>query len=260
MIESTIPYVYIALPGTQDELRAIFNLCKQPAEFLYRGLIPKEELSFSTDETCYVDMCKYFSIMTTVTTDLADRTFNKDFETFVKICWLTDVYLSEGFENPLGVHYNPRIGVNVIHPGGARQKVYSLFHTGSIDCLYFNTGGVQFEWMESLNKVSFEDFKHHFVALTADHGSIIPHVHFDQHMLHPNIMRYHRRILHRFNNNFSFESNYDIEPLRKWKTSLNPVVRVVFSDRPNFKDVVQVVLLMTLGYSYRSDRFKIEYL
>lgn len=260
MIDPTIPYVYSALPGSQEELKTIFNICKQPAEYLYRGFIPKESLFFSSDETCYHDMGNYFAIMTTVSTELADRTFNKNFETFVKMCWLTDVYFSEGFTNPIGVHYNPRINANVIHPGGARQKVYSLFHTGSIDCLFFNTGGVQFDWMNEMTKVNIEELPHHYFALTADHGSIIPHVHFDQYMLHPNIMRYHRRILHRFNNNFSFESNFDIEPLRKWKTSSKPTVRITFSERPDFKDVVQSVILITLGYTYNSDRFKIEYL
>ena len=258
IINPIIDYVYVALPGTQDELRQIFKICKHSSESLYRGFIPKEALVFSTDETCYFDMCNYFSIMHTIETDLEDRTYNKKFETFVKMCWLTDVYFSEGFKNPIGVHYNPRLNGNVIHPGGARQKVYSLFHTGPIDCLFFNTTGVEFEWMQFLNKIELDDYKDHFVALTADHGSIIPHVHFDQYMLHPNIMKYHKRILNRFNDNFSFESNFDIEPLHKWKTSLKPVVRIIFSEQPNFKDVVQSVILMSLGHSYKSERFEIQ--
>jgi len=252
-------YLLNFLSGSQEELVDTFNKFKKSNEFLYRGTISKEDLEFSSAREIYEDIEKYFN--TEFEKEYHPIPYSLTFKTFVKMCWLTDMYFSEGIRNPLGVHYNPRLGKNIIHPGRARQAVYSLFHEGPIEVVYFNTGEIQYPWLESMKKIEISDYLQTgcHIALVPDHGSIIPHIHYEQHLLTDNVMAYHTRIRNRFNNNFSIKSNVDIEPLRKWKTSLKPVVEVTFSNNFDFKDVVKAIIIITLGLPYTSDKFKIIY-
>jgi hypothetical protein len=252
-------YLLNFLSGSQEELVDTFNKFKKSNEFLYRGTISKEDLEFSSAREIYEDIEKYFN--TEFEKEYHPIPYSLTFKTFVKMCWLTDMYFSEGIRNPLGVHYNPRLGKNIIHPGRARQAVYSLFHEGPVDVIYFNTGGITPPWPNPLQQIEIDSFLNTggYIALVPDHGSIIPHIHYEQHLLTDMVTEYHTRIRNRFNNNFSIRSNVDIELLRKWKTSLKPVVDITFSNNFDFKDVVKSIFIITLGLPYTSDKFKIIY-
>ena len=252
-------YLLDSLSGTQQELVEVFTKFKKPNEFLYKGSVSKNHLEFSSAKELYIDIKKYFA--TEFDKEYHTAPYTSEFKSFVKMCWLTDMYFSQGIHNPLGAHYNPRLKKNIIHPGRSRQAVYSLFHDDPVEVVYFNTGGIQYPWLASMKKIEISDYLHTgcYIALVPDHGSIIPHIHYEQHLLIDNVMTYHTRIRNRFNSEFSIRSNVDIEPLRKWKTSLKPVVEVIFSNNFDFKDVVKSILIITLGLSYTSDKFKIIY-
>lgn len=110
-------------------------------------------------------------------------------ENYTKAVWLTGIFLNEGFKNLMGAHWNPKINKWQIHPGGTRQTVLRMFtKKDHAEFLAFNTGGVKtqfknvFKSYKSLTDY-FTDKQDIFLCLTADHGSLIPHVHFDQHNL-----------------------------------------------------------------------------
>lgn len=110
-------------------------------------------------------------------------------ENYTKAVWLTGIFLNEGFKNLMGIHWNPKINKWQIHPGGTRQTVLRLFtKENHAEFLAFNTGGFKTNFKDTFKSYKsltdhFTDKQDIFLCLTADHGSLIPHVHFDQHNL-----------------------------------------------------------------------------
>lgn len=250
-------YLFKNLDGRQEDLVSLFTKFKSSDENLYLGLVDSKYLNFSSIDEIYNDIEKYFK--KEIDIEHHSTPYAIEFKNFVKLCWLTDVYLNEGIRNPLGVHYNPRINKNVIHPGSIRQAVYNLFHTGPINIIYFNTSGIQFSWMNEMQIVELSEIDCH-VAIVPDHGSLIPHLNYEPHLIQDNVPIYHNRIRQRFSKDFKIRSNISIKALQRWKTSLTPTVELTFKDNYDIKDVVRAVILVSLGYEYSSDNFKIEHL
>jgi hypothetical protein len=256
-MKPSIEYLLNSLNGTQKDLVSLFTKFKSSDENLYLGLVDPVHLHFTRIEKLSKDIENYFSKEFDVENHTKPYSF--DFRNFVKLCWLTDVYLTEGIRNPLGVHYNPRIDKNVIHPGSIRESVYNLFHTGPINVIYFNTNGVQFPWMEEMQIVELSEIDC-YVSIVPDHGSLIPHLNYEPHLIEDNVPVYHNRIRQRFSKDFTIRSNVSINALQRWETSLTPTVELTFKDNYDIKDVVRAVILVSLGYEYSSDNFKIKHL
>jgi hypothetical protein len=189
-----------------------------------------------------------------------------------KICWLTDSFFKNKLEHPVCVHYNPRIQQNVIHPGAIRIHVLTLFQeTEAVNCFYFNTGGVHFDFMESLKILDQDELlklqKNMQVVLMADHGSIIPHVNLDPQSNDPAITRWTEFICKRLADpNFKISTNYPIVNLLPWTTENNDsTVEIRLDDsvnelHPQWEDIVcKCIILSIIGKPYKSPLLNIEH-
>jgi len=129
-----------------------------------------------------------------------DNEYKLNVEHYIKTAWVTYEYIinNETFNNPIMLHWNPRIEKWCIHPGGTRQKIIYFFNKGKINNpLIHNTTGKQIDFFKIFySKKDIENYyqKEVIIVATADHGSIIPHVHFDQENIQPNIKKYYKTI------------------------------------------------------------------
>jgi hypothetical protein len=265
-VEYEAGYTFRTLQMWGDESKEFFDKYSQSHEHLYVGYIPISEFSFDR-EVIPVTLSNYFNnkgFLKTLAHDQIECGANRELEDFAKLCWLTDEFLNEGqLKNPIGSHYNPRLRQNIIHPGGSRQIVLQLFcdESDRVECFYFNTDGVQFDFMKDLTRIKASDLpKHAHISLVADHGSLIPHIH-DTHIeldgKHENIIVLGvSRYLEILKNNFkslSFSSNLDIDYLSQWQTQSDPDWDVVFKADHTDRDMVKAVILLSLQREYESE-------
>lgn len=182
-------------------------------------------------------------------------------ETFTKLVWLLDEFLADGrqFRNPIGAHYNPRLGANIVHPGGSRKNIIRLFADKPLDCIYFNTGGVSFPWMNEMRRVDleslYEEFTDIFTVYVADHGSLIPHVHIGSDTIFNGVMEYQMRIRKRFLEDGFYITGPD------WlgaPTKGKHRIRVdVASERATEDDFQKIAMLICLNYNVKASNFSI---
>jgi hypothetical protein len=265
-IHSHIDYIWKELPLALNERIIIFEKCLGLNESLFRGKISKKLLKFTPAEYTYSRIEKYFlekKYLEVVQENELDRGNNRDLEDFIKLCWLTDEYLTNGFNNPINVHYNPRIKKNVIHPGGSRNQIINLFQTSPVDCLYFNTGGVYFDWMKDFKKIDIKnligtnDLDLSYVALVADHGSIIPHIHLQANTIPSGIFKFYNVIKENLKT-IKIKSNVNIHVLSNFLSTSDYNVCINFKNTENFEDICRAVLMSVLKRNYASDSLSIE--
>jgi len=188
--------IYKTLPRSNSHEKLFFKY-KHPNENLGIVNIRLTTIDFMpTSDTFLQSVFKYFSkglYSKTITDDTFSnysdskyKQYQFEIENYTKAVWLTSIYLNKGFKNLMGIHWNPEISKWQIHPGGTRQTVLRLFTKNDhAEFLAFNTGG-----KDTLFEKVFKDYNHlrsYFLDnediclfVTADHGSLIPHVHFDQ--------------------------------------------------------------------------------
>jgi len=257
----------IPINGTQQNIEFFYNY-KQLSEHLYRGEIGKEHLLLKPSSSLLPEIIpflsnfeEYFRVI-----DIGERLRR----ILPKICWLADSFFKNGLAHPVCVHYNPRIQQNVIHPGGIRNHVIKLFHTWpTVDCFYFNTGGVKFNFMKSLEAVSlskllsYKETMH--MKLIADHCSIIPHINLDPWSVDPNVTTWTEFVYRRLANPyFKISSNRPIPYLEPWTKSNDQYAIEITIDEnvneshPEWNDIVcKCIILSIIGKSYKSDLLNI---
>lgn len=222
-LSNTSPFDLNGIPvyGT-DERIDFFYKYKRPQENLYIGNINKDHLLIRNDNGLYNSITRYLNNKQF----LKEHILNDfDVRTFPKVCWLANSFIEHGFKFPVSVHYNPRIQQNVIHPGTIRHQVIKLFQqTPEVSCLYFNTGGVEFDFMKELRifqkseLLTYADSME--IEMVADHCSIIPHINLDVKSVIPNITKWQEFIYRRLlSSTFSIFCNKDIEMIRPWMAS-----------------------------------------
>jgi hypothetical protein len=252
------------LPITPNQALDLVSYCWHPGENLYQGYIPKEKLTFSGCREVYNDLQNYINNskwnVDVSTVPKWDADFDNELENWVKFVWLTAEYLTKGFRNPVGAHYNPRLDKNVIHPGGCRQHVLDLFHKGSISAIYFNTGGVKPIWLHKLEKVSITslldqgwDFN-----LVADHSSLIPHLLKDLESIVIGKKQTHIKIQENLSD-LSFISNEKVDILAKWqiKDKRKARFRLNMIGSNHTKNVVKAAACMLNDYNFSDDDIQI---
>lgn len=191
-------------------------------EGLYQGFVEKRHISFDNSFAIIDNIESYFSNKKYEIDIDSLNDEDNELESFAKLVWLTSEYLSVGFREPLGIHYNPRLDINAIHSGGIRNQVLRLFHEGKVECLYFNTGGVQFQWMECMTPVDILDYASKIdvdVAVVADHGSLIPHIRTRNITERESVAETHKKIQEVLNGDFRVYSNVKIPALEPWCVS-----------------------------------------
>ncbi len=186
---------------------------------------------------------------------------------FPKLCWLTEDLLQDGFRFPLNVHYNPRIEKNVVHPGSIRNKILKLFKSdSSIKALYFNTGGVEFDFMNSMNIFTKEELlsykKNLEIELVADHGSIIPHLNLDGNSVKDTSLVWQSVLKEKIlSKDFKIFYDTELEFFKPWYTAKEHARIEIYTDfkkRDIISDVkAKIAILAVLGKSYECPSFKI---
>lgn len=182
-------------------------------------------------------------------------------ESYVKCVWLTRDYLRDGkLQNPIGAHWSPELKKWEIHPGGSRNKVLDLFGPNEIECLAFNTSGIDVKWKRIFNnKTDLHEFyldKEIIMMLTAQHGSLIPHVHFEQTAMHTSTENIFFEVK-KFWMNTSLNHNFDTitKEYVDWNTGEN----TVFAYAKNLRGVLKAYLLAPyLRSTYTDKDVKIE--
>jgi hypothetical protein len=87
--------------------------------------------------------------------------------------------------------------------------------------LYFNTGGVDFDFMKSLRVFEKNELVRYIqnieIELVADHGSIIPHINLDAMSVQVNIEKWHEFVHHRLiSPTFTINRTAGIDLLSPW--------------------------------------------
>lgn len=120
------------------------------------------------------------------------------YEFYLKVSWLSKIFITEGFKYPLGAFWHPRYnnvddvrkdkntaqGDLIIHPGGGRQVVVKIFsnYNDRLDCLAFGTAGKRLNFVQTFN--TSEEFKKFTIkkygtlpspVFVASKGTLIPH-------------------------------------------------------------------------------------
>lgn len=233
-----------------------FYKYKRETENIYVGGIYKNHLKF--DYSRYV--IEYFSKYLTESLFLKDATRDShlSIKLLPKVCWLAKSFLEEGLKYPVCVHYNPRIKENVMHPGSTRNYIIKLFHQNKfVNCLYFNTGGVQFKFMEDLLIVTKEQMKSYTNAsinLVPDHCSIIPHINLEPNSVRDNIPVWQDKIRKRLtDNSLKIHMNEEVEVLRPWLTTSDKAnVHIKIARVGDHSDLLRAYILAIIGKSYSS--------
>ena len=264
-IKPTSAYELHPLPiGPQYERLDLFFKYKRKSEDIYIGSISKyENLLFEGFGEIKQQFTRYFKEKLYL--QPVDETGNLSIKLFPKMCWLTYSYYSTGFKYPVCIHYNPRLEQNVMHPGSTRNHIINLFHNlNDINCLYYNTNGVQFEFMNQMKKLTREDFDNYpnlNFNLVMDHCSMIPHVNLDGRAVRDNIPRWQEIVKNQVTNSaFKIYTNNRIEELSQFTTDniTEATVKIQIKDPTNENDIVRACILAVIGQSYKSHTLIVE--
>lgn len=252
-----------SLPGNKEDLMYFFNKFLRPGESLWRCKIPKTELAFFKDKFIMQNIIDYFEKQE-YNSDIVETyhgVYRPSLENFIKLLWLTDEFFNNNLKNPIGSYYDPENKINIIHPGGSRQKVLKLFHQGPVDAIYFNTGGQQFDFLHDLNKISiyeFLDFKY-AIAITPHHGSLIPHIHIDQTSISPGVIKWQNHVRSLLSDsNFSIKTNRKLKFLKPWLSETGNI-ELIFNDNHTIKDEIVGLIFLFLGYSITNSTMSLSY-
>lgn len=259
----------IPVYGTEERVEFFYKY-KRPAENLYTGYIDKSNLLLKDSKSLLDSIIAYFLKKQFLTPrEVIVNNFNN--RLLPKVCWIVDSFFKTGLKYPVAVHYNPRIQQNVMHPGSIRNHAIKLFQdTSLVNCLYYNTGGVEFEFMKSLKLVTGEDLLKHNdtmqIELVADHCSIIPHINLDASSVNLNVEKWHEFIYRRITSpTFTIYCNKSIGILVPWyKPADEAQIEIIIGDitdqHPEWNDIVcKCVILAILGRSYKSELLTVNH-
>jgi hypothetical protein len=259
----------IPVYGAEERIEFFYKY-KRPTENLYTGYINKQHLLLKDSRSLLDSITTYFSKKQfLVSREIIVENFND--RLLPKVCWLTDSFFKVGFKNHVAVHYNPRIQQNVIHPGSIRNHVIKLFQGEQpVKCLYYNTGGVEFEFMKSLDIVDKLDLLKSKdtmqIELVADHCSIIPHINLDPNSVKPNVQKWQEFIYRRLTSpSFTVSTNKNIQQLVPWckpqsEASIEITIGDVNDKHPEWNDIVcKCIILSILGKSYKSELLTVNH-
>ena len=266
-------YPYLLPPGarywlkmvdikTNEEKADFFYKYKRKTEHLYRGVISTKTVELEGVSFIAKQFLNYLQ------GDLYLKEANRDTHLSIKIvpklCWLADSYLTNGFTHPMCVHYNPRIQKNVMHPGSTRNHIISLFHKNrNIEVLYFNTGGVEFDFMTNFKIIEKEQLLSYAglsINIALDHCSTIPHINLDEHAMTPQLPIWQERIRTRLQDpNFSVYTDKPIVHLTKWFTAdeTSAQVKIYIKDPNDKDDIVKACIMTMIGRSYESPTLRV---
>lgn len=190
-----------------------------------------------------------------------DEFFNR----FMKFLYLSEEIFTDGdFKNPIGVHYNPRFRMNVIHPGGMRQVVLHLFGPQFVKVYYFNTGGLIFNYLKYMKKISISTLREkNGINYTCDHGTFIPHIIKDTELIIPGIKNIYPKFLNTIQNiNLIIEGEVyspALLTLQKVRGSLKCVLKIKTGYKPTVEDYIKMFTYIVLNRNYKQNNYSIAF-
>lgn len=247
---------------SRQEAVDFFYRYKRDSENLYKGIMPASTVEFEGSHSlARHQLLTYFNERRYRYEATQDS--NLLTKMFPKLCWLADSYFKHGLQYPVCCHYNPRTQKNVMHPGSTRNHIINLFHANEdIETLYFNTGGVRFDFMESMkivNKDDLTEYPNFHINLALDHCSTIPHINPEFGSGPINIPIWQSQIRDKFTNpNFKIYMSKQNPLLKKWATNDETCpVRIYMEDPTDADDIVRASILVAIGKSYESLTLKV---
>ena len=256
----------IPIPVT-EEVVDFFYKYKRSVENLYIGEIHTKHLLLKDSGSLLKAIEIYFNKKQYLEENISDD-FSK--RLFPKICWLASTSIDAELKHPIAVHYNPRQEQNVIHPGSIRNHILKLFRpTSMVKSLYFNTGGVEFEFMKTMTIVdkesllSYKDKMHMY--LVADHCSIIPHINLDAYSVRPSIQKWQKYLHLRLTSpTFTIFCNTNIKMLTPWTTLENDANIHITIGSPGPGETTEdllckSIILAILGKPYYSESLTVTH-
>lgn len=257
------------LPEVRNHADLFFGY-KDDDEFIGVINLDKSDLDFDTVKSSKADIEHFFNSGIDLEVDWKNlnhqteeyRNYQHSLENYVKAVWLTYDYIKNGgFKNPIGAHWNPRENVWNIHPGGSRQKILYFFNDGAIKVLGFNTGGKSVTFLKIFNNI--QQLKDYYntsdihLVIVADHGSLIPHIHFDQSMILRRVEDTCSEIKN-FYKSIIIKTNFDIESWG-YKPPLNGQKITVTLDNPESVDnIIRAFYLIPKFQNFNRYGVKIE--
>ena len=269
--ENDTLYLTNTLPVHGQDLVDLYKKCwSLNNEHAWYGHIPKDDLHFDNITVTKNILNRYFTKHKYQKhpdkISVYDKCEDSDAEFFAKLVWLTHEYFSgNGFSMPVGVHYNPRLKCNVIHPGGSRNQILHLFAKDKVEAMYFNTGGVEPAWLSTMKKVDIEDLilnQEWAAGAVPDHGSLIPHFSKKTHWIPVGIKRFQRRLydmLYASSQFFQIHCNENLEYLYQWQanSNLHCDVEVVAHETLSEVDQIKISLLALAGANYKDKNYTV---
>jgi len=254
-----------------DNRQQVIDLAKQfwpkKNEKLYLGEIDVSQLNIDDKYGTKINLNKYVDnglYRFDIETIEANKGDAPEVEIPAKTCYLLKQYLKSGnFKDPVCTHYNPRLDSNVVHPGGTRQLILDLFHTGPVSTFYFNTSGVQPKFIKYLKEIPVEQLdREYYIAIVADHGSLIPHILKlgGVQKLPQGIIDAHNNIKRNLTNKrYKIYSNQPLDILKKFYTTKQrrSSVSITFKTRKTTKDELKASYLVLSGMDYEDKRLKV---
>jgi hypothetical protein len=241
---------------------------KDRIEFFYTNKLATENLYIGEVDKSYIDIDDSNKLSNQINQYFVRKQFlnenifeNFQFRAFPKICWLTDSFMKSGFKYPVSVCYNASEKKNILNRGSNRMQVLSLFQNSPVfNCLYFNTGGVEFDFMKSLRlfgKDELSSYKENLeIELVNESNSIVPRINLDANSLKPNVLIWQNFIRKRLaSQTFTIYSNIHMEMFAPWYTSEDEArIKIYIKDYRPWADIVcKCAILAVLGKSYDSD-------
>lgn len=184
-------------------------------------------------------------------------------ESYCKLVWLAKEYLTVGkFRNPMCVHFNQKKQKWEIHPGGSRQCIHYFFGPETETFIGINNGIAATFVKTYENQQEFDlDFKkphkNYSFVFCKDYNTVIPHVHFETHIIDKNVVKKHQQ-LKNFYNTVEIIGNFDTA---QWNipSVKNPVGRkkITVTD-PTELNIAKALILAPSFYNIEAYGVKIE--
>lgn len=266
MIVTHLPYV--------DTHATLFFKYIRPTESLGIATVDKNMLSYDTVGNIKNEIYSFlskgmYSNINWNNIDISNfKKYKSDYkepiENYCKLVWLTKDYITnKSFKNPIGVHWDLKLKKWVIHPGGSRQKIIHLFHEGNLEILAFNTGGIELTFDKIF--LNYSDLKSHYncsemyMCVVADHGSLIPHVHFNRNITITNEVRRHYAKLKKFFTKTRLIANFDLTEFGyKIPNKYKSTIKINIQDATNVTQQIQSLCLVPSFDTFNNYGVKIE--
>lgn len=207
VIDPASEFIYEPIQLEPDEAVALFKKTNPAEQKFFLGSIPVDGLpevwSYQTAIMSYFSMGINWDTKSIEHAykhrNVGSQSYIVDFEYYLKLVWLGYEFCmvakgGPGFTNPIGIHWNPRTQQFVVHPGIVRYAVAKMFGT-QVYAYYFATRGYAPEMVtRNMREVSVDELMGTRFFLVPDHGTLIPHITFNDSIIKDQVRMYNKMI------------------------------------------------------------------